>query len=126
MAILHEFKVEIIVDGLPTTEYDDDDEPELNAVNTVTKYVEAVSGKAFHFKVTLGPNTVFGGACCFVARPQVEGVNRTGLILDSQRMNRYTGQSGEMKGEYSGNGPDAKLFRYMFASLETRMVSTKP
>jgi hypothetical protein len=43
-------KVEIIVDGTPLQEYDDDNEPLLS--RQITKYIESQTGKEFVVKVT--------------------------------------------------------------------------
>ena len=73
MAVLNEFKVEIIVDGQATVEYDDDEEPEDAISNYVTKYIEAVPGKQFQFKCTVLPNISWGEADCIVSKVYLEG-----------------------------------------------------
>jgi len=56
MAILDDFEVDVLIDGEPADEFDDDDvdeEFEAKYPNSVSRYVEAVSGAFFAFRVRI-------------------------------------------------------------------------
>ena len=122
MAILNEFKVEVIVDGKPVNEYEDDDDPEPNVVNTATKYVEAVSGKEYSFRITIGPRAPWGGAEFICAKPEIEGKHLSGVCMYPSH-GKYDSVVATLDGEWSGGGSNAKLYKYTFADLETRECS---
>ena len=52
MVKLGEFKIELIVEGKPANEYDNDDDTAPDTNDSITIYVEAVSGKEFHFAIS--------------------------------------------------------------------------
>ncbi len=117
---MNEFTVEVIVDGQPANEYDDDDEPEADAVNTVTKYVVAKFGKEFRFKTTVGRRADWGGADFITAMPEIEGKKYGGKILRPSYLDVNGKCAMEIEGEWSGSGSNAKLYKFTFAQLETR------
>ena len=119
MAILNEYKVEILVDNVPCAEYDDDDDAsaEANRPDTVTKYIEAVSGKEFQFKTSISPGALLAGAECWTAKPEVEGKKISGIIITPRG---YGGDEvGYVNGEWSGSGVNTTLWKFTFADLET-------
>ena len=123
MVRLAGFSVEMIVDGQPAQEFDDDDEDEFNehdSENSITKYVEAISGKDYHFAVKVDPFHKWGKADAIVVRPTVDGTRRLGRVLRKSVYQNAPTRTSIMEGEFSGTGQDAKLHRFVFADLQTR------
>jgi hypothetical protein len=121
MAILEEqfAEVEVIVDGQPAPEYDNDDDTEVDTPKSVTRYIEVVPGGEFSFSIKLQPHFRWKGASCIVARPKIDGKKHTGIILDKSR-GHYTGN---ITGEWAGTGDSATQYKFTFANIETRKCS---
>ncbi|RMZ89405.1 hypothetical protein DV736_g3364, partial [Chaetothyriales sp. CBS 134916] len=124
MAILDHFEVQVIVDGKAANEYDDDTDdaqPANNAPNTLTKYVEAVSGKTFQFRICIHPGIVWANADCFVARPYLEGYQHKGCVLQKPDMNTMLSPVKLiLNGDWSGSESNMKWYKYRFVDLVTR------
>jgi hypothetical protein len=120
MAILEEqfAEVEVIVDGQPALEYDNDDDTEVDTPRSVTKYIEVVPGSEFYFSIKLQPQIRWKDASCIVARPKIDGKKHTGIVLYKSR-GHYTGK---IEGEWSGTGKSAEQYRFTFANIETRKL----
>jgi hypothetical protein len=76
MVVLDSFEVSVIVDGESAQEYDDDEvEAEFKAKypTSVSKYVEAVSGAFFAFRVCIKKDYVAGEENTISARIYVDG-----------------------------------------------------
>ncbi|KAJ9498434.1 hypothetical protein H2202_006121 [Exophiala xenobiotica] len=88
MAILGKCEVQVIVDGTPAEEYDDDEEEEVTANDKIaTKYVEAVVGAHFAVKFLLQPSYSFTqGEDLVTARVEIDGHYAEGIVLDRKRV----------------------------------------
>ncbi|KAK5465123.1 hypothetical protein LTS15_001686 [Exophiala xenobiotica] len=126
MAILGKCEVQIVVDGTPAEEYDDDDEEEVTDNDrTVTKYVEAVAGAHFAVKFLLQPSYHFTqGEDSVTAYVDIDGHYVGGRLLERGRFldQRALGFppwvliAGQFATE---NGANA-LYKFQFSDLETR------
>lgn len=88
MAILDAFEVSIIVDGEPAQEYDDDEvEEEFKAKypTSVSKYVEAVSGAFFAFRVCIKKDYLAAQENAIVARIYVDGKISTNPVISIKK-----------------------------------------
>lgn len=121
MAILNEqhAEVEVIVDGQPAREYDNDDDTEVDTETTITKYVEVVSGKEFAFRILLKSSFVWNGADTVTARLQIDGKRLTGICLSRDDFRPVYGSKVVLDGEWSGTGDNAQLFKYVFTDITT-------
>lgn len=123
MAILRDFEVQMVVDGVTANEYEDDDET-TPAPYTITKYVEAISGARFGVQFALNPNYEFTLEDCVTIRVRVDGaevdgtksISRDAFDRSGGRYPCHTTMEGTTALEPTG------LMRYMFhfADLETR------
>ena len=127
MAVLGKFHVEVMVDGTPANEYDDDDDETVPAKpNTVIKYVEAISGAGFGFGVRVDPSYEFTDEDCINVRTQVDGKCVGGMMLKQQafeddvKRGRFSTLS--VTGRHSIEPTGAVLNKFQFANLETRRV----
>lgn len=118
MAILEEqfAEVEVLVDGQAAPEYDNDDDTELDTPKSVTKYIEVLSGSEFSLEVRLQPHFRWKEADTIVARPRIDGKKHTGIVMLKDK-NTYVST---IRGEWSGTGESAELFKFVFADIETR------
>ena len=123
MVTAKSFKVEIIVDGEPANEYDDDDDTAPDTDDKVTRYVEAVSGKEFHFAVTMDPLYRWGSSDVVIARCYMDGKQRRGMCLKKEKVRYAPNSFHKMEGEWSGTGSNAKIHKYAFANLQTRRLT---
>ena len=122
MPSLDNFTVQVIVDGHPANEYDDDnDEPDASKPRHITKYVEAVSGKKFKFKVFIKPNYRFREEEDLISvRVYLDGKWAGGVCFAKAKFSPIHGGSVEKCGHYIGDGDSSQLLEYAFADLETR------
>lgn len=98
MAILGKFEVNVIVDGKEAREYDDDDDDdevvtpeeaeEAHSPPTVTRYVEAVSGAFFGFRVCVDESYIIGQEDHIAARVYVDGEYAVGRMLPVEPLPR--------------------------------------
>jgi hypothetical protein len=119
MAIIDKFKAEVIVDGQPATEYDDD-EPDPKKPTHLTKYVEASSGKSFKLKITVAPDYKFRGEDLISIHLHIDGRCMGGTIVRKERFNHQSGITKEIDGYYVGREDNAKYLKFSFAELTTR------
>ncbi|KIV79490.1 hypothetical protein PV11_07050 [Exophiala sideris] len=99
MAILGLFEAQVIVNGMPAAEYDDDEEPLSADPTLMTKYVEAVSGAYFELNVD---SNYEGGK---ITKRHHFGHDGARVVLDGH--------------VYIENGK-GKQYKLKFADLETR------
>ncbi len=114
------FTVEIIVDGQPAKEHDDDDDRAPDSDISVTKYVEAVSGKEFYFAIKIDPLYRWGKSDTITARPLLDGKRRTGICILKRHVSPHMHRVYKIDGEWSGIGSSAKHYHFVFADLQTR------
>jgi hypothetical protein len=120
MAVLDEFTVEVIVDGQPAHEYDDDDDTQPDSDTSITKYIEAVSGKGFHFAIKIDPKWNWGEADTVTIRPTIDGKKTRGICFLKKKHMQRPNSPCILEGEWSGMGTSAQLLKYVFATIETR------
>ena len=120
MVRLRGITVEIVVDGQPATEYDNDDDTEPDTGTAVTKYIEAVSSKEFHFAIKVDPLYSWGEADTITARPRFDGKKGLGICIQKKNLLPTPAHVSKIEGEWSGSGGNAKLHKYVFADLQTR------
>lgn len=122
MVVHNHFRVEINVDGTPANEYDNDDDTAPDTAQSVTKYVEAVPGKEFYFAIKLDPFYEWGAADVIVAKCWMDGKQCRGICLEKSVVMPYPHVVHKIDGEWSGSGSNAKVHRFVFADLQTRML----
>ena len=120
MVKLGEFKIELIVEGKPANEYDTDDDTAPDTNDSITTYVEAVSGKEFHFAIEMDPGYTWGNADVIRTKLWMDGERRTGVCLEKDWLLTHPRFVHTLVGEYSGTGSNAKIHRFTFADLQTR------
>ncbi len=128
MAILGECEVQIIVDGTPAKEYDDNEEEVTDNDKTVTKYVEAAAGSHFAVKSDLQASYNFTqGEDSVTTYVEVDGHHVTsGLLLRgrflNQRARGYT-PSILIAGHIASENGAATLYQFQFSDLETSKIA---
>jgi hypothetical protein len=119
MAILSNFKCEIIVDGVPLEEYDDDDhhhrenQASESQCPEVIKYVEATSGAEFAIKYTFLPGTRVKYDLC--TNVHLDGKYAAG-VLHSRKQN-LDNRSHFIVGMDTCNGQEHYIRLFRFAEL---------
>ena len=122
MAVLDHFTVEVIVDDRPAAEFDDDDDTQPEQRHSVTKYVEAVSGKVFKFRIRVAPTYQFREEDTIRASVTLDGKSAGGRALKKRDFRKYHSGLIEIAGcnvSFVEGGP-RKYCEYAFADLETR------
>ncbi|KAK5217890.1 hypothetical protein LTR99_003284 [Exophiala xenobiotica] len=126
MAILGKCEVQVIVDGTPAEEYDDDEEEEVTDNDeTVTKYVEAVAGAHFAVKFLLQPSYHFTrGEDSVTAYVEIDGHPVGGRMLERDKFlnQRTLGFSPWVliDGQHATENGVNALYKFQFSDLETR------
>lgn len=110
--ILPGVEVAVTVNGLPLKEYTDHDQEE--PTNTVTRYIEAVSGTEFAINFKAAQSTVFKGDC-LTAKVFMDGHKVSSTLLKQSRCCKR-GASGRI--DYTRISAD-KCRKFKFSSLET-------
>jgi hypothetical protein len=115
MAPLYYSECQILVNGVPAPEYDDDDAgPER--YGAVTKYIEAISGAEFSVKIAVRPGWEWcndlGWRIYLDGRKSDNRVVRKEKVLPGQT-------SWTCEGESSGQGTDWVLRKFRFADIVT-------
>lgn len=121
MAVLDHFTVEVIVDDRLAAEYDDDDDTQPEQRHSVIKYVEAVSGKVFKFRIRVAPTYQFRDEDAIGASVTLDGKSAGSRYLKERDFRKHHGGLMEIEGcsVSFGEGP-RKYCEYAFAELETR------
>lgn len=140
MAILGKFEVNIIVDGKEAREYDDDEEEvvtseqaeEANSPPTVTRYVEAVSGAFFGFRVCLEEGYIIGREDHIIAKIYVDGQCVVGRFLKVEPSPRSSKQRLHSRiclciSDVPGSGPNSHIHEKLrFSDIQLCTVSEAP
>jgi hypothetical protein len=111
---------QVFVDGQPAAEFDNDDEAEVDTENSVTKYVEAVSGKEFSFCFTIKPQFDWKLANAVLGEAFTEGRRVGGRFVRKPTNFPLNDISMRISGNWSGSGVHAVSHKYVFSDLETR------
>src|ERR1700761_2081407 len=80
MAILQDFEVMVFVGDVQANEYEDDDE-KPTALNEIVKYIEAVSGAQFTFRLRVDETFRFEKADAIAAYLYVDGEYSGGDVI---------------------------------------------
>ena len=125
MAILGEFRVEVIVDGIPANEYVNDEIAPAKP-NTITKYVEAVSGAGFGFHAQIDPSYRFTDEDCICVELYVDGKWAATHILSQHSFEDDVGRGRtpmvSLTGKYTMVPDGTAYYKFQFANLETRRL----
>ncbi|KAI1629870.1 hypothetical protein EDD37DRAFT_73633 [Exophiala viscosa] len=119
MAILGTFEAQVIVNGVPAAEYDDDEEPVTNGPTLITKYVEAVSDALFAFKVKISPTYKFTNEDGLAVYAYIDGHSEGGRISRRQDLKTAT-PALVVDGHLQTENGRFKNCMFKFADLETR------
>jgi hypothetical protein len=131
MAILGKCEVQIVVDGTPAEEYDDDEDEEVTDNDkTVTKYVEAVAGAHFAVKFLLQPSYHFTrGEDSVTAHLKIDGHRAGGKLLERDRfLNQRTLGSPPcvlIAGQHATENGVHALYKFQFSALETSKIACR-
>lgn len=122
MAVLGIFEAQVVVNGTPAHEYDDDENPTPHDAKSVTKYVEAVSGAFFEFKVNIDPDYHFTDEDGLAAYAYVDGHH--GGWRSVKRRDFSTRDGAQLVVDGYGQTEKAGRIQYKlkFADLETREI----
>lgn len=118
MAWKKAIEVKVVVNGTPAQEYDDDDQ-ETIAHNTVTKYIEAISGAEFEVQFELKRSYRFP------SQHLVFQISVDGRVLDNSVVSKEEfaerGQAwvGSLKGIMRSHGETWSLERFRFSEIKT-------
>ena len=119
MAILDEFEVRIKVNDQFAREYDNNEEIEEYQPNTISKYVEVVSGADFSICVRV-TNFDLGAGNLVTCKRDLDGewAGSNHFQRKSDRHPLLTTEY-EFNGFYDGSNSDMRYRTYGFANLET-------
>ena len=120
MLVGEHFQVEVLVDDQPADEYEDDEDDDTDIENAVTRYIQAVSGKRYQICVQIRPTYRFRGENALTVQVQVDGKHGGAVVLERHVFKPGVAKLGTVRGVYSGEGPNAKLYELRFGDLETR------
>ena len=122
MAILDLFECQVLVDGVPLQEYDDDEENgQSAATNFVMKYIEATSGANFAVKFHVMPGYQFEDADLFVWEITIDGyvLERPGVDKENFIKSKNVGLSTTRFGSRYGSGSEWFLRKFQFSEIAT-------
>lgn len=117
MAILDGATVKVRVNGKYAREFDDDEELDDGHPNTITKYVEAVSGAPFAFDVEVSGVDV-GPEECLAVYVFLDGTMGAGRIIASRKLNAINRTT--LSGRHVGDRENHQFYQFHFRDLETR------
>lgn len=95
MAILGKFEVNVIVDGEEAREYDDNEVVTVSKSDpppTVSRYVEAVSGAFFGFRICVEEGYTIGSEDNIVAKVYVDGEYVMGRFIPLEKSKQSSGR----------------------------------
>ena len=133
MAILDHFECQVLVNGEPLSEYDDEDckgghgetiSGEDASSDMSVKYIEAVAGSNFAIKCHFKPGFQFAEADHLAMKIHLDGQQNSGIVLtkDNYSKTKAKGWSGTRMGVQSGNETQGfELQRFRFGEIVTGM-----
>ena len=124
MAIFGLYEVQVFVNGTPANEYEDDEEETPSRPNKATKYVQAISGANFEFKVLVDPRYTFGDSNCITASLRIDGRYAAGRILGRDAFRHYKRElktpTITIDGRHANESTGRTFYKFQFSDLETR------
>ena len=117
MAWKKEIEVKVLVNGCATQEYEDEDE-EAQGPNTVTKFIEAVSGAEFEVQYEMKPSFQFPSQH-LVLELSIDGKVLDNAVLSKREPAANTSVwRGSLRGLMRSHGVRWSLERFRFSDIK--------